>query len=90
MQKRVALYLRVSTTEQTLENQLRVSTTEQTLETQQRELAAVAEWHGWNVVAVCMPKVSIYTSISKVSTSRHLPERRCFRRWAFFPSSSAP
>jgi DNA invertase Pin-like site-specific DNA recombinase len=39
MQKRVALYLRVSTTEQTVENQ-------------QRELDAVAERHGWNVVAV--------------------------------------
>jgi DNA invertase Pin-like site-specific DNA recombinase len=39
MQKRVALYLRVSTTEQTVENQ-------------QRELQAVAERHGWNVVAV--------------------------------------
>src|SRR5947209_1877300 len=39
MSKRVALYLRVSTTEQTVENQ-------------QRELAAVAERHGWNVVAV--------------------------------------
>jgi DNA invertase Pin-like site-specific DNA recombinase len=36
---RVALYLRVSTTEQTVENQ-------------QRELKAVAERHGWNVVAV--------------------------------------
>src|SRR6516164_1844331 len=39
MSKRVALYLRVSTTEQTVENQ-------------QRELEAVAERHGWNVVAV--------------------------------------
>jgi hypothetical protein len=39
MQKSAALYLRVSTTEQTLENQ-------------QRELATVAERHGWNVVAV--------------------------------------
>jgi DNA invertase Pin-like site-specific DNA recombinase len=39
MTKRVALYLRVSTTEQTVENQ-------------QRELEAVAERHGWNVVAV--------------------------------------
>jgi DNA invertase Pin-like site-specific DNA recombinase len=39
MAKRVALYLRVSTTEQTVENQ-------------QRELEAVAERHGWNVVAV--------------------------------------
>jgi DNA invertase Pin-like site-specific DNA recombinase len=39
MFKRVALYLRVSTTEQTVENQ-------------QRELEAVAERHGWNVVAV--------------------------------------
>jgi DNA invertase Pin-like site-specific DNA recombinase len=38
MAKRVALYLRVSTAEQTVENQ-------------QRELAAVAERHGWNVVA---------------------------------------
>jgi DNA invertase Pin-like site-specific DNA recombinase len=38
MSKRIALYLRVSTTEQTVENQ-------------QRELEAVAE-HGWNVVAV--------------------------------------
>jgi DNA invertase Pin-like site-specific DNA recombinase len=38
MAKRVALYLRVSTTEQTVENQ-------------QRELAAVAERHGWDVVA---------------------------------------
>jgi len=38
MAKRVALYLRVSTTEQTVENQ-------------QRELEAVAERHGWNVVA---------------------------------------
>jgi DNA invertase Pin-like site-specific DNA recombinase len=39
MSKRIALYLRVSTTEQTVENQ-------------QRELEAVAERHGWNVVAV--------------------------------------
>jgi DNA invertase Pin-like site-specific DNA recombinase len=39
MSKRVALYLRVSTTEQTVENQ-------------KRELEAVAERHGWNVVAV--------------------------------------
>jgi DNA invertase Pin-like site-specific DNA recombinase len=39
MSKRVALYLRVSTTEQTVENQ-------------QRELEAVAKRHGWNVVAV--------------------------------------
>src|ERR1051325_6593233 len=39
MEKRVALYLRVSTSEQTVENQ-------------QRELEAVAERHGWNVVAV--------------------------------------
>src|SRR5271163_4210879 len=39
MSKRVALYLRVSTTEQTVENQ-------------QRELEAVTERHGWNVVAV--------------------------------------
>src|SRR5437660_1455096 len=39
MQKRVAFYLRVSTAEQTVENQ-------------QRELEAVAERHGWNVVAV--------------------------------------
>jgi DNA invertase Pin-like site-specific DNA recombinase len=39
MTKRVALYLRVSTTEQTVENQ-------------QRELEAVAERHGWNVVAI--------------------------------------
>src|ERR1700719_1562517 len=39
MPKRIALYLRVSTMEQTVENQ-------------QRELEAVAERHGWNVVAV--------------------------------------
>jgi DNA invertase Pin-like site-specific DNA recombinase len=39
MSKRIALYLRVSTTEQTVENQ-------------QRELEAVAERHVWNVVAV--------------------------------------
>ena len=39
MSKRIALYLRVSTTEQTVENQ-------------QRELEAVAARHGWNVVAV--------------------------------------
>src|SRR5215831_12403075 len=39
MSKRIALYLRVSTTDQTVENQ-------------QRELEAVAERHGWNVVAV--------------------------------------
>jgi DNA invertase Pin-like site-specific DNA recombinase len=39
MTKRVALYLRVSTAEQTVENQ-------------QRELEAVAERHCWNVVAV--------------------------------------
>lgn len=38
MEKRVALYLRVSTAEQTVENQ-------------QRELEAVAARHGWNVVA---------------------------------------
>src|SRR5271156_1091400 len=38
MSKRIALYLRVSTTEQTVENQ-------------QRELEAVAARHGWNVVA---------------------------------------
>jgi DNA invertase Pin-like site-specific DNA recombinase len=37
MTKRVALYLRVSTAEQTVENQ-------------QRELEAVAARHGWNVV----------------------------------------
>jgi len=37
--KRVALYLRVSMTQQTVENQ-------------QRELEAIAERHGWNVVAV--------------------------------------
>jgi DNA invertase Pin-like site-specific DNA recombinase len=37
--KRVALYLRVSTDEQTIENQ-------------RRELQAVADRHGWNVVAV--------------------------------------
>jgi DNA invertase Pin-like site-specific DNA recombinase len=39
MSKCIALYLRVSTTEQTVENQ-------------QRELEAVAERHGWDVVAV--------------------------------------
>ncbi len=39
MSKRVALYLRVSTTEQTVENQ-------------QQELETVVERHGWNVVAV--------------------------------------
>src|SRR5271169_2287167 len=39
MSKRIALYLRVSTAEQTVENQ-------------QRELEAVAERHGWNVVAI--------------------------------------
>ena len=39
MAKRVALYLRVSTTEQTVENQ-------------QRELEAVAVRHGWEVVAI--------------------------------------
>ena len=39
MPKRIALYLRVSMTQQTVENQ-------------QRELEAVAERHGWNVVAV--------------------------------------
>src|SRR5947209_4760145 len=39
MSNRIALYLRVSTTEQTVENQ-------------QRELQAVAERHGWKVVAV--------------------------------------
>jgi DNA invertase Pin-like site-specific DNA recombinase len=39
MTKRIALYLRVSTTEQTVENQ-------------QRELEAVAERHGWDIVAV--------------------------------------
>jgi DNA invertase Pin-like site-specific DNA recombinase len=39
MNKRVALYLRVSTAEQTVENQ-------------RRELEAVAERHGWNLVAV--------------------------------------
>src|SRR5712664_1457357 len=39
MTKRVAFYLRVSTTEQTVENQ-------------HRELEAVAGRHGWNVVAV--------------------------------------
>lgn len=38
MTKRIALYLRVSTTEQTVENQ-------------QRELEAVAARHGWDVVA---------------------------------------
>jgi len=36
--KRVALYLRVSTDEQTIENQ-------------RRELQAVADRHSWNVVA---------------------------------------
>jgi DNA invertase Pin-like site-specific DNA recombinase len=39
MNKRIALYLRVSTSEQTIENQ-------------RRELEAVAARHGWNVVAV--------------------------------------
>jgi DNA invertase Pin-like site-specific DNA recombinase len=39
MSKRIALYLRVSTSEQTVENQ-------------QRELEAVAARHGWNVVAI--------------------------------------
>ena len=39
MAKRVALYLRVSTAEQTVENQ-------------RRELQAVARRHGWKVVAV--------------------------------------
>ena len=39
MGKRIALYLRVSTAEQTVENQ-------------QRELRAVAKRHGWNIVAV--------------------------------------
>jgi DNA invertase Pin-like site-specific DNA recombinase len=39
MSKRVALYLRVSTAEQTVENQ-------------RQELEAVADRHGWNVVAV--------------------------------------
>jgi DNA invertase Pin-like site-specific DNA recombinase len=39
MTKRVALYFRVSTTEQSVENQ-------------HRELEAVATRHGWNVVAV--------------------------------------
>src|SRR5271169_758148 len=39
MSKRIALYLRVSTTEQTVENQ-------------QRELEAVVARHGWNVVSV--------------------------------------
>jgi DNA invertase Pin-like site-specific DNA recombinase len=43
MSKRVALYLRVSTTEQTVENQ-------------QRELEAVADRHGWKVVAVFTDK----------------------------------
>jgi len=38
-QRRVALYLRVSTTEQTSENQ-------------RRELMTVADRHGWNVIAV--------------------------------------
>jgi DNA invertase Pin-like site-specific DNA recombinase len=37
--KRVALYLRVSTSEQTTKNQ-------------RRELVAVAKRHGWEVVAV--------------------------------------
>jgi DNA invertase Pin-like site-specific DNA recombinase len=39
MVKRVALYLRVSTSDQTVENQ-------------RRELEAIAERHGWDVVAV--------------------------------------
>ena len=39
MAKRIALYLRVSTTGQTVENQ-------------RRELKAVAKRHGWTVVAV--------------------------------------
>jgi DNA invertase Pin-like site-specific DNA recombinase len=39
MGKRIAIYLRVSTAEQTVENQ-------------RRELQAVAKRHGWNVVAV--------------------------------------
>jgi DNA invertase Pin-like site-specific DNA recombinase len=39
MTKRVALYLRVSTAEQTVENQ-------------RRELTAVAERHGWEVVSI--------------------------------------
>ena len=43
--KRVALYLRVSTGEQTTRNQ-------------RRELKAVAERHGWNVVATFETPVS--------------------------------
>jgi len=39
MGKRIAIYLRVSTAEQTVENQ-------------RRELQAVAKRHGWNIVAV--------------------------------------
>jgi DNA invertase Pin-like site-specific DNA recombinase len=39
MAKRIAIYLRVSTAEQTVENQ-------------RRELQAVAKRHGWNIVAV--------------------------------------
>jgi DNA invertase Pin-like site-specific DNA recombinase len=43
--KRVALYLRVSTSEQTTRNQ-------------RRELHAVAERHGWDVVATYETQVS--------------------------------
>jgi DNA invertase Pin-like site-specific DNA recombinase len=39
MTKRIAIYLRVSTAEQTVENQ-------------RRELQAVAKRHGWNIVAI--------------------------------------
>jgi DNA invertase Pin-like site-specific DNA recombinase len=39
MAKKVALYLRVSTSDQTVENQ-------------RRDLEAAVERHGWNVVAV--------------------------------------
>jgi DNA invertase Pin-like site-specific DNA recombinase len=51
--KRVALYLRVSTSEQTTRNQ-------------RRELHAVAERHGWHVVASMKTQVS---QVPRVVTS---------------------
>jgi DNA invertase Pin-like site-specific DNA recombinase len=61
MSKRVALFLRVSTTEQTVENQ-------------QRELEAVAARHGWNVVAVF---ADVGVSGSKGRDKRPAYDRLC-------------
>src|SRR4249920_1731249 len=56
--KRVALYLRVSTGEQTTRNQ-------------RRELKAVAERHGWNLVATYEDAKEALCDLEKFWTVRH-------------------